>query len=140
MGIYLNPGNDGFKAIRKGTYVDKTGLIDYINGTIDDASCRMTCFSRPRRFGKSFAAKMLCVYYDKSCDSHGLFDDLEIAGKPSYEEYLNKYDVIYLDITRFTSTAVMIKTVVRDIQEKVIAELRQSYLEYIKKDENIILD
>lgn len=42
---------------------------------------------------------MLCAYYDKSCDSHALFDDLEIAGSADYETHLNKYDVIYLDIT-----------------------------------------
>ncbi|MEZ3486531.1 MAG: AAA family ATPase [Lachnospiraceae bacterium] len=39
----------------------------------------MTCVSRPRRSGKSYAAKMLCAYYDRSCDSSALFDDLEIA-------------------------------------------------------------
>ena len=33
----------------------------------------------PRRFGKSFAAQMLCAYYDCSCDSHALFDEKGIA-------------------------------------------------------------
>ncbi|MCD8038687.1 MAG: ATP-binding protein [Lachnospiraceae bacterium] len=138
MGIYLNPGNEGFKAIRKGIYVDKTGMIDYINGTICDASCRMTCFSRPRRFGKSFAAKMLCAYYDKSCDSHGLFDDLEIAEKPSYEEHLNKYDVICLDITYFISISQDIKNIISDIQISVIKELREKYGDLIAEDEKIL--
>ncbi|MCD7709665.1 MAG: AAA family ATPase, partial [Clostridiales bacterium] len=55
MGIYLNPGNNAFRRILNNQiYVDKTGLIDFVNGTINTASC-MTCFSRPRRFGKSFA-------------------------------------------------------------------------------------
>ncbi|MCD8038606.1 MAG: AAA family ATPase, partial [Lachnospiraceae bacterium] len=138
MGIYLNPGNEGFKAIRKGIYVDKTGMIDYINGTIGDASCRMTCFSRPRRFGKSFAAKMLCAYYDKSCDSHGLFDDLEIAGKPSYEEHLNKYDVICLDITYFISISQNIKNIISDIQISVIKELSEKYGDLIAENEKIL--
>ena len=32
MGIYLNPGNEGFKeAIRSRIYVDKTGLIACTN-------------------------------------------------------------------------------------------------------------
>ncbi len=72
MGIYLNPGNKGFQTILNGTYVDKTGLIDFVNRTINTPQ-KLTCFSRPRRFGKSFAAKMLCAYYDKSCDSRSLF-------------------------------------------------------------------
>ncbi|MCD8039839.1 MAG: ATP-binding protein [Lachnospiraceae bacterium] len=136
MGIYLNPGNEGFKAIRKGIYVDKTGLIDYINGTIGDASCRMTCFSRPRRFGKSYAAKMLCAYYDKSCDSHELFEDLEIAGKPSYEEHLNQYDVIYLDITYSIICAKSKgKNILQDMQESVIEELRAAYPGCVKEGE-----
>jgi hypothetical protein len=34
MGNYLNIGNDGFEMIRKGKYVDKTGLIEFINSTL----------------------------------------------------------------------------------------------------------
>lgn len=61
MGAYLNIGNSGFAAIRKGNYVDKTGLISFINSTLGTKN-KMTCVSRPRRFGKSFAAQMLCAY------------------------------------------------------------------------------
>lgn len=71
MGNYLNPGNAGFAGIRNDVYVDKSGLIQLINQTIDTPR-RLTCISRPRRFGKSFAAQMLCAYYDKTCDSAGL--------------------------------------------------------------------
>ena len=31
MGKYLNIGNDGFSSAAKGIYVDKTGLISYMN-------------------------------------------------------------------------------------------------------------
>ena len=78
MGVYLNPGNSGFAKIRNDIYVDKSGLIGLINETIDTPR-RLTCISRPRRFGKSFAAEMLCAYYDKTCDSSALFADLRIA-------------------------------------------------------------
>ena len=53
--------------------------IDLVNQTIGTRG-KLTCISRPRRFGKSYAAQMLCAYYDCSCDSRGLFDDKEIAG------------------------------------------------------------
>ena len=56
MGNYLNVGNAGFAAIRKGLYVDKTGMIPFINQTLGTTD-KLTCVSRPRRFGKSFAAK-----------------------------------------------------------------------------------
>lgn len=98
MGIYLNPGNSGFQTIRNGEYVDKTGLIRLINRTIGTKR-KLTCVSRPRRFGKSYAAQMLCAYYDQSCDSSELFADLEISGDEDYETYRNRYHVIYLDMT-----------------------------------------
>lgn len=103
MGLYLNLGNDGFQAIKKGLYVDKTGLIAFINSTLGTKS-KLSCVSRPRRFGKSYVTQMLCAYYDKSCDSKALFEDLEIARDPSFEKHLNQYDVLYLDITWFIST------------------------------------
>jgi hypothetical protein len=31
VGNYLNIGNDGFRMVRNGRYVDKTGLIVFIN-------------------------------------------------------------------------------------------------------------
>ncbi len=133
MGIYLNPGNDSFKRILNDTYVDKTGLLDFINATIDTAGC-LTCISRPRRFGKSFAAKMLCAYYDKSCDSRELFQGLRISQMSSYEKYRNRFDVIYLDITWFLSRAKEVDRVVFDIQEAVIEELRSAFPENIKEE------
>ncbi|MDE6618933.1 MAG: AAA family ATPase, partial [Lachnospiraceae bacterium] len=63
MGIYLNPGNDGFgEAIHSKIYVDKTGLIACTNEFIGTEQ-KFVCVSRPRRFGKSMALKMLAAYY-----------------------------------------------------------------------------
>ncbi|MCD8109491.1 MAG: ATP-binding protein [Clostridiales bacterium] len=140
MGKYLNPGNRGFRAIRNGTYVDKTGLIAFVNSTINISPDRLTCFSRPRRFGKSYAAKTLCAYYDKTCDSGDLFEGLAIAEEDSFETYLNQFDVIYLDITRFISTTSDIKKVVREIQKKVIEELHLAYSGYVKVGETVLAD
>ena len=100
MGFYINPGNDNFRFIVNTDYIDKSGLISVINDTINTEKM-LSCVSRPRRFGKSYAANMLEAYYDCSCDSHELFDDLEIAKDPDYEKHLNQYNVLYLDITGF---------------------------------------
>ncbi|MBQ1546842.1 MAG: AAA family ATPase [Lachnospiraceae bacterium] len=100
MGYYINPGNDNFREIRNDDYIDKSGIISVINSTIGKRE-RLSCVSRPRRFGKSYAANMLEAYYDCSCDSHKLFNDLEIAKDPDYEKHINKYNVLYLDITGF---------------------------------------
>ena len=102
MGKYINIGNEGFRRIRNSEYVDKSGLIPVVNKTLFTEQC-FSCVSRCRRFGKSMAAKMLCAYYDHSCDSRSLFADLEAAKDPSFEKHLNKYPVIYLDMTEFVT-------------------------------------
>ena len=99
MGTYLNPGNSGFAEMLNGDYIDKTGLIALINQRINTPS-KLVCISRPRRFGKSYAAKMLCAYYDYTCDSHTLFAQYEISRDSTYEAHLNQYQVIYLDMTQ----------------------------------------
>lgn len=74
MGFYLNPPADGFEEILKdGLYVDKSELIAYTNQVLGTTK-KLTCFSRPRRFGKSFAAKMLVAYYSKGAKSKALFE------------------------------------------------------------------
>ncbi len=130
--MYLNPGNSGFTGIRNDIYVDKSGLISLINGTIDTPR-RLTCISRPRRFGKSFAAKMLCAYYDKTCDSSVLFDDLKIAldenMNETYKQHLNKYDVIYIDMSYIKPFTDNYKTIVPYLSQKINEELKASYPE-----------
>ncbi len=126
MGKYLNVGNAGFESVRKGLYVDKTGMISFINGTLGTKD-KLTVVSRPRRFGKSFAAQMLCAYYDKSCDSHELFSGLEISKDVSFEKYLNKYDVVYLDITLFISMASNVRDVVKNIESAVVDEVKRVF-------------
>ena len=127
MGTYLNPGNSGFARILKNDYVDKTGLIGIINNTINTMN-NLTCISRPRRFGKSYAAQMLCAYYDKTCDSHELFSGYHISEDTSYEKNLNKYDVIYLDMTNLLGK-ISPQKMVGFIQEKIIGEIQKSYEE-----------
>ena len=102
MGTYINIGNAGFQSARNGEYVDKSGLISTVNRTLF-TEFRFSCVTRCRRFGKSMAAKMLNAYYDQSCDSRSLFADLEIVNDPSFEKHLNKYPVIYLDMTSFVT-------------------------------------
>ncbi|MBQ9203566.1 MAG: AAA family ATPase [Prevotella sp.] len=118
MGTYINTGNAGFQSARNSEYVDKSGLISVVNSTLFSER-RFSCVTRCRRFGKSMAAKMLCAYYDLSCDSRSLFADLQIAKDPSFEQHLNKYPVIFLDTSDFVTR---FKT--GDIVKKMDAELR----------------
>ena len=101
MGIYFNPGNGSFtKDKNSQLYIDKTGLIEYLNRVIcTNANC--ISVSHARRFGKSHAAGMIDAYYSRGCDSSELFADSEIAAKDSYSAHLNKYNVIHIDVSSF---------------------------------------
>ena len=139
MGAYLNPGNDGFREVLNGKYVDKTGLINEINNRIDTME-KLVCISRPRRFGKSFAAKMLCAYYDHSCNSAELFDKLEISGDESYRTHLNQYNVIALDIAGIISEMVKNKKDLSDMPQILSEAIRLELIEYcpeIKNKDNL---
>lgn len=131
MGKYLNIGNAGFTSIRRGKYVDKTGILSFINRTLGTKD-KLTCVSRPRRFGKSFAAQMLCAYYDKNCDSRELFDGLEISKDETFDKYLNQYNVLYLDVTLFTSRTSDIRTVVHDMNHALLDEVIRTFTDVEK--------
>lgn len=60
VGQYIDKGNMGFREARKGEYIDKSGLIAIVNGTLGSKN-KFSCVSRARRFGKSMAAEMLCA-------------------------------------------------------------------------------
>lgn len=122
MGTYLNPGLNGFQEIIKNKYVDKTSLISLINHSIG-TNQKLTCISRPRRFGKSYTAQMLCAYYDKTCDSSNLFAPYKIAADETYRAHLNQYDVIYLDMT----------TIMGEAEGDLISFIRESVTEEIMR-------
>ena len=125
MGTYINIGNAGFQSARNGEYVDKSGLISIVNATLNTER-RFSCVTRSRRFGKSMAAKMLCAYYDQSCDSRKLFADLVIANDPSFEKQLNKYPVIYLDMSDFV-TRFHDETIMSHIDSELIEDIQLVY-------------
>ena len=134
MGTYINRGNSEFRDIVNQEYVDKTSLIPLVNATLNTES-RYSCVTRCRRFGKSMAAKMLCAYYDKSCDSKELFVGLKAGQDASFETNLNRYSVLYLDVTSFTARPELRANIVRAIQEKIIKELKDSFPD-VKYEEN----
>ena len=124
MGTYIDIGNSGFQSARNGEYIDKSGLIGIINETLFTER-RFSCVTRSRRFGKSLAAKMLCAYYDRSCQSAQLFADLEVTKCPSFEKHLNRYPVIYLDISDFSTR--FSSDIMTHIQDEVKADIANAY-------------
>ncbi len=139
MGRYINKGNNAFRKIVNQEYVDKTSLIPLINATLNTEKC-YSCATRCRRFGKSMAAKMLCAYYDKSCDSRELFRGLEAEKAESFETHLNKYCVICLDMTEFTTKYRGEQDIVKLIQQDVIQDITEEYDGIKVKERDDLMD
>ena len=140
MGNYLNIGNDAFKiSINDDIYIDKSGIISFVNHRIGKRK-RFVCVSRPRRFGKSMTAEMLSAYYDKSCDSFKLFQNLEIEKEESYMEHLNQYDVIFINVQQFLRKSGSMDNLIYCMEHNILEDLKQAYPAFVKTDETHLPD
>ena len=140
------PGNLSFAEDLNDLYVDKTMLIDTVNARINGPK-RCLCVTRPRRFGKTFAADMLTAYYDRSCDSESLFAPLKIGKSVSFRQHLNQYHVLRLDATRYISnqTACLIEgklvpkvDLVERMRTSILRELLAAYPEASTKSTQLL--
>ena len=124
MGIYFNPSNASFTQARNSLiYVDKTNLLNFLNKRIStDDKC--IALSHARRFGKSHAAGMIDAYYSLGSESSNLFDDTKIASTADYKKYLNKYNVIHLDIASFWD----------DFKDNIVEKIREYILDELIKE------
>ena len=132
MGLYLNPNADAFlgdKSTR--IYVDKSLLIKELNslvGTKED----FICMSRPRRFGKSMAGNMISAYYSKGCDTREVFSQMKLGEKVGFDKYLNKFNVIKLDLNELYQNAIVentINTLIDEINKNLLKEFRNQFPE-----------
>lgn len=127
MGRFVNPDNSAFQvALNSKIYVDKTGLLEYTNSVLGTTEAYI-CNSRPRRFGKSYAANMLAAYYSKGCDSREMFSGFAIGKKEDFTTHLNKYDVIHIDIQWFLTNCDDIDNFVAFLTKNILNELKVIY-------------
>ena len=83
---------EDFKEIRQDGYyyVDKTSLIEQVL----IGKCKVTLFTRPRRFGKTLNMSMLKHFFEIGTDS-SLFEGLHISQNTELcDQYMGKYPVI----------------------------------------------
>ena len=127
MGKYLNPGMSAFEeAVHSEIYIDKTEMIGYLNSLVKTNE-KYVCVSRPRRFGKTMAANMICAYYDREADSRTLFENRKLAGASDWDKYLGKFDVIRLVMSRFFKSGVTVSDALVKMQSLVIREMKKAY-------------
>ena len=127
MGIYLNPGNENFRSmLRAPIYVDKTMMLKTLNDFMDRDN-KYVCVSRPRRFGKTMAQNMIASYYSRGCDSHELFEKLKISKAHGFDEKLNKYNVIKIDLNSEYQNTINREKLIGRLTGKIRAEMSREY-------------
>ena len=155
MGVYLNPGKEYFeRAVGSDIYVDKTGLLSYLN-TVINTEQKYVAVSRPRRFGKTMAANMICAFYDKSASSEALFAGRTVAKNPEkrskdnsaraqrpdngWKRYLNQFNVVRINMIDFVSRAKDAGKCLDLLQKRVTQELIRHFQEVDFFDANDLM-
>ena len=76
---------------------------------------------------------MLAAYYSRGCDSRDLFAGYKIAQDMTFEEYLNQYDVICLNMQQFLIEADP-GNVTEYLEQEVLRELRKEYADILERE------
>ena len=133
MGQFLNPGKESYlEAVNSQIYIDKSEMIAYLN-TLVKTKQKYVSVSRPRRFGKTMAADMICAYYDREADSRELFSNLKLAdangefGNLVWDAYLGKFDVLRIVMTKFTRNKNNFDEALDAMQKLVSREIKKKY-------------
>lgn len=135
MGIYFNPSNDSFRKDRNyKIYVDKTELLNYTNEWLGTPR-NCIAVSHARRFGKSHAAGMIDAYYSLGCDSTDIFAGTRIETYSDYKKYMNKYNVIHVDVSTFWDSYK--DNLIEKIQEYIYKDFRREFGDKLNYEDSL---
>lgn len=137
---YLNTGSDKYEELKRGeVFVDKSMLLAYTN-SVAETPQKYICFSRPRRFGKTADANMICAYYDRTAEGKRVFDGLKISQTASYPDRMGKYDVIFLNIQDFLSEVSDVQELNKKICDGIIGDIAKVYSDKdITEEDSLII-
>ncbi|MBR1685550.1 MAG: AAA family ATPase [Clostridia bacterium] len=136
MGIYLNPSKTAFQiSVNSEIFVDKSEMLTHLNSVVNTQQ-RFVSVSRPRRFGKTMAADMVCAYYGREANSRDLFESCKLSSVATYTEgkrelawdaYLGQFDVLRLVMTEFIEDAKNVSDFLVNLTEETVSELTAAY-------------
>ena len=130
MGLYLNPNEEAFKmGLNSEIYVDKSLVLSELN-KLACSQGNFICVSRPRRFGKSMVGNLISAYYSKGCDTREIFSQMKIGQIPEYDRYLNKFNVIKLDLNGWYQRSIQKRRkeyLITDIHKTLASEFKDSF-------------
>ncbi|MBQ1969745.1 MAG: AAA family ATPase, partial [Paludibacteraceae bacterium] len=129
---YLNPNADAFQmGLNTEIYVDKSLILSELNKLVSSQG-NFVCLSRPRRFGKSMAGNMISAYYSKGCDTREVFSQMKLGQEPNYDKYLNKFNVIKLDLNGWYQNAIVensVASLIEEINKSLLVDFRKQFPE-----------
>lgn len=110
-------------------YIDKTELIE----DLLSSHCKVTLFTRPRRFGKTLAMSMLENFFNITKNSKELFTGLKISKNTELcNNYMNQYPTIFITLKEIEGRN--FKNAYAMFKEKIINLYSSfSFLEYSDK-------
>lgn len=85
-------------------------------------------------------ANMVASYFGKAIDSSFVFEHLAIAKSPVYEEYINKYDIIYIDFSRLPENCQTYEEYINRIKTGIKEDLLEEFPELELKEEMSLWD
>ncbi len=143
MGFYLNCNKARSlyeSEIQAPYFVDKTALLEELFPLVK-AGNRHICITRPRRFGKSVMASMVGAFFSKGFDSSGIFDELKIAKSEDYRQFLNQYDVIYIDFSEAANQNTSYAEFITEITETLREDIREAFFDIsFRENTSVIWD
>ena len=83
---------------------------------------------------------MLVAYYSKGCESKEVFDGLKLAEEQGYEEHLNKYNVIHINMIDFISRAESMDGLIDYMQRRLLWDIKKEYSDVDCFDWNDLVD
>ena len=82
----------------------------------------------------------MVAFFSKGCDSREMFSDLKIAEELCFEENLNKFNVIAVDLGAAFNTVENRKDVLKYLRNKFIEDFRDEFPDIEFSDEDSIAD
>lgn len=128
MGIYLNssmPCSLYLSETKNPYFVDKTMILEDLFPLVERGK-QYVCITRPRRFGKTVMANMIGAFFGKGADSP-VFDGLNISKRSGYRQYMNAYNVIYVDFSKADDECDSYREYISTIKDILREDLREAF-------------
>lgn len=153
MGMFLNsriPFDSYQTTVSEKYFVDKSSLITELIPALG-TNQRFFCITRPRRFGKSVMANMVGAFFGKTADASKIFSELKIAspeisrklkntGLGCYRDYLNQYDIIYIDFSEVPENCTSYTAYITRITQNLKMDLAEQFPEFCFNTKNSVWD